>query len=181
MKKRICIVCAAIFLSMSASASTTYSFDISDVSWATITEGDTSNVTFWFEFVDGTDLNAVEHSDLLAFGVQTPNASGGARIFDLGSFNIANFFGMSGGVASLTVGGEVDGAIWTSNPVLPIGLQVGQGSSSSLHFDLGGEGFGYAFSSTVTHTYYSAVPIPAAGYLFFSALVGVAGLSRRSK
>lgn len=174
----------AITLS-SARASVIYEFDVSDVTWASSTSGDFSNTTFWFEFADGADLNALNDIDLLSMGFDTAVDHTAFSNPSLGMFNINDIFGISGSVASLTIGGSGSAAVWCANSIGCGGntMQVGQGGSTSLTY-AGASSNGVAHNSVTSHTYFtsaSAVPIPAAVWLFGSGLLGLVGIARRKK
>lgn len=178
--KRLLLALFCAVVSMHATA-VIYTFDVSDVSWSPHTGGTTENVIFWYEFTDTADLNALHRRDLLGMGVITQFGSESA-IFPT-SNNINGIFGISEGIASLKVSGPTseNTAVWDAWGEDEFSMQVGQGSSSPLSYRLTNGTHGFAARSNTSHTYYSLpqeVPLPAAAWLFLSALLGMVGLKR---
>lgn len=172
---------AVCSMSMSSvNASVIYTFDVSDVSWVSNgVTGDFSASNFYFEFTDGADLNALNNSDLLSMGF---NASFGSASFSgsqIGKSNINDLFGISGAVASLTVGGPGSAALWCSNNCGGNGMQVGQGGNVSLIHAVSGTN-ARAHSFSVSHTYYSSsVPEPST-YLLLSLGIALLLISNKA-
>lgn len=169
-------------------ASIVVNFDISDTSWATsvtsptFATGDSLNVAFF----DGTDFGSLQSSDLesitinlLSIGVNHTFIAAG-----LGKVGFDDIFSYDGSQVMITVGAGPNATIWDPNGTDDFSFQLGRGSSVSLIAG-GPAGILAANSSTVSHTYngvfVSAVPVPAAAWLFGTALIGLLGFGNRGK
>lgn len=170
-----------------ASASIIYSFDVSDVSWAQSVEGDWTDMSLWFEFEDSADLNALTGTEILSMGFDNGSDSG---LFDtsLGGVNIGALFGISSGVASLTVGdtGSSPGVLYCFSNACPGRMQVGQSPYTSMRL-LSPQGTlrrANAFNNGMSRTYYSdrAVNIPVYSTAALLALgLALCRLARRPR
>lgn len=144
---------------VSANASIIYTFDVSDVSWAQTVQGDWSDMTFWFEFEFDADLNALTGHEVLAMGFTNGVAQG---TFDryLGGASIGKLFGISGSIASLSVGhaDNPGGVLYCSSTICPGRMQVGLGNFTSMIAEntSGKRWQAYAGSSTSSKIYYSS-------------------------
>jgi hypothetical protein len=175
------------FAASTSNASVIYTFDVSDVSWAQAVQGDWSNMNFWFEFDDAADLNALTGSEVLRMGYDNGAIQ---ETFDslLAGANIGNLFGISSGIASLTVGetNGLDSVLYcASTGLCPGHMQVGQGNYTAMLVDtpLGERRSASAGGITFSHTYYSRsvgnVSIPGTFALLSLGLV-LSGFNRRT-
>ncbi len=149
----------------SAEAGTIYSFDVSDTSWATVVNGDFTGSTFFFEFDDGADLNNLNSSDLLSMGFNSATGNATFQQSSIYASNINDFFSISGGIVSLTVGGPGSAAIWCSTGCGGYSMQVGQGGATSLVQETPLL-YSYAFGNTISKTFTAEASVPEPGMWF---------------
>ncbi len=178
-------------------ASIVYDFDISDTSWATITStptfgaGDSLSVAF----LDSTDFNSLQESDLESITFDLVSIGAYQNFpYDPTTWSTPGFndiFGYDGSNVTITVGGpaEDDPFVNLLGDEIAVGFQLGQNNATSiLYKELGPPEFRmFAYNPDNSHTYIGSlsvpnpVPVPAAVWLFGTALVGFIGFSRRRK
>ena len=162
--------------------------------------GDNSSVSVDDSGFFGADVNATVRSALsgLAFSL-APGQSQTFAFFDISlskckivCFGSADFSATldflnpsaqatgtgSGGAASLFGKLTAGALLWDNQPLL---LTTSAGTFSVLFHDLVGIAFGKTYTVNATVTALSAVPLPAAAWLFGSALLGLAGAQRLRK
>lgn len=175
------VMISAVLISKPISASALYQLDVSYTN-GTIASGPLSfglselpaSVTAQFILDAGTvGLNAVHFyaSDVISANVTFGDATWTEGLLD--NFSMS----LSSGVSSLsyaflpTISATVEGPIVLNFPLSITGTDISSGEAIN---------YGYT-ESTQTITAISAVPVPAAAWLFGSGLMGLVGVARRKK
>jgi len=154
--------------SLVANAGLIYDFDVSDVSWASSVTGDFSDITYFVEFEDTTDLNFVLSTNIIQFGF---TEAGVTHIADhIATLNVQLLFDDIGGTIYLKVG-QVFAQAHLYDSTGPVDMQLGASGSTSL---VAGSNFAHSSTNPAYYVGVLRVPEPSTIAIFSLGIIGLA-------